>query len=37
MKYCEKRPETKYFEKPIIVAGDVKIEVFSFEKIKLEY
>ena len=32
-KFCQKKPETKHLQKPIIVCGDVKIVFYSFEKI----
>lgn len=33
-RYYDNKPETKYFSKPVIVCGDVKIIVFSYKTLK---
>jgi len=36
-KYYDSKPETKYFSKPVIVFGDVRIAVYSYKTLKKVY
>jgi hypothetical protein len=36
-KYYDNRPETKYFSKPVVVFGDVKIAIHSYKTLKKVY
>ena len=35
-RYYDQKPETKYFKKPVVVCGDVKIVVSSYSRLKKE-
>ena len=34
MRYYDGKPETKYFSKPVVVSGDVKINIYSYKTLK---
>ena len=35
--YYDQKPETKYFKKPVLVCGDVKIMLYSYSRLKKQH